>query len=449
MSKAFARQTKLSNIGGRSDYISNPTRQENIVLHSTEFMQNEWKDYSDFERQNKKSVGDNVEGREIIIHLPHELSYNKDELKEIMDKYCQKTLGNNRDFEYAVHWNKDKTNLHAHILFSERERNLEREPKTYKKNIWINKETGKLAKANSENAELRFKVGDIQYDKTTGEIKYNDDPFTTKDRHFKTKEFNEQIKQNQVDILNEHNFEYRMHDPKKEIAQVHKGHVEKRKPETYERLEKYNNNVISMNEYLNKMKMTVKEYLDKFKNLFNHYQKPRIDTRELELQQKINELENQLKELKSDLVKPEKDINAYDKALNKLRNLDTKQRYVKNKKVGLLDFKGQEAKRSELQSISKQIDSLDKKLDNSRPRYNESTKLSDKIRKEITVLERKIEGGKQGLENYRHTNKIRVAKQERIKGFSVEELAKYQKAVDDKKQAQQERDKTYGKSRGR
>ena len=31
-------------------------------------------------------------------------------------------LGDNRDFEYAVHWNKEKTNLHAHIIYSERER---------------------------------------------------------------------------------------------------------------------------------------------------------------------------------------------------------------------------------------------------------------------------------------------------------------------------------------
>jgi hypothetical protein len=34
--KGFARVTKLSNVGGRADYISNPDRQESIVAKSRE-----------------------------------------------------------------------------------------------------------------------------------------------------------------------------------------------------------------------------------------------------------------------------------------------------------------------------------------------------------------------------------------------------------------------------
>ena len=44
--------SKLSNIVGRSDYISNPNRQENILAKST-FI--DWKPYQEYERTHKKS----------------------------------------------------------------------------------------------------------------------------------------------------------------------------------------------------------------------------------------------------------------------------------------------------------------------------------------------------------------------------------------------------------
>ena len=54
--------------------------------------------------------------------------------------------GNNRDYEYAVHWNSSRTNLHAHFIYSERERNLERKPKIYKRDIWADSKTGRTCK---------------------------------------------------------------------------------------------------------------------------------------------------------------------------------------------------------------------------------------------------------------------------------------------------------------
>lgn len=223
MSLSFARQTKLSNISGRSDYISNLQRQEKIVLHSKENMQNDWKDYAKFENENTKSYTENNQGREIIIHLPHELANDKAKLKKVVDDYSKTLLGKNRDFEYAVHWNKKESNLHAHILFSERERNIEREPKTYKRDMWYDKETNRMAKANAPGSELRFKKGEIQRDKETGEIKYNDNPFSIKDKHFATKAFNYEIKETHKNIMNKYGYDFRLFDPKKEVAQKHLG----------------------------------------------------------------------------------------------------------------------------------------------------------------------------------------------------------------------------------
>ena len=67
----FVRMSKLSNIVGRSDYISNPNRQENILAKST-FI--DWKPYQEYERTHKKSSKANNEGRELIIALPNNWS---------------------------------------------------------------------------------------------------------------------------------------------------------------------------------------------------------------------------------------------------------------------------------------------------------------------------------------------------------------------------------------
>lgn len=219
MPKIYARTTKISNAGGRSDYISNPKRQENIVLHSKENMLNSWNDYSAFESANKKSKTENNEAREIVIALPNELDKDPMKLKEICDDLSKDLLGNNRDFEYAVHWNENKTNLHLHLLFSERERIIDREPKTYKKDFWYDKETNKLAKANAPGAELRFKAGQVQVDKNTGEIKYNDEAFSIKDKRFTSKSFNQERDLIIQKTFAKYNFKLDIYDRDKHIAQ--------------------------------------------------------------------------------------------------------------------------------------------------------------------------------------------------------------------------------------
>ncbi|MDN6390173.1 MAG: hypothetical protein L0J96_10905, partial [Lactococcus lactis] len=193
MAKAFARQTKLGNVVGRSEYITDPKRQEDIVFHSKKHLHHSWEDYADFEKENQKSKDKNNEGREIIIALPHKLESDLPKLEKIIDEYSFKLLGKKRDFEYAVHWNEKKTNLHAHIIYSERERVTEREPKRYKRDMWFNIENNRMAKANSEGAELRYKKDEIMKDKE-GNVRYDSNPFTSKDIKFKNRSFNDEIK---------------------------------------------------------------------------------------------------------------------------------------------------------------------------------------------------------------------------------------------------------------
>lgn len=366
MSVSFARQTKLNNIVGRADYISNSTRQENIVLHSKEHLLNDWKEYSNFEKNNQKSKEENNEGREIIIHLPHELENDLNKLKEVIDDYSLKVLGNNRDFEYAVHWNKAKTNLHAHILFSERERENEREPKRYKRDMWYDKDTNRMAKANADNAELRFKKGDIMRDKE-GNVRYDEEQFSIKDKYFTTKEFNEELKTYHKEILNKHGFNFRLFNPEKEFPQKHYGNQHRRKPETLKEIQDHNKQVKETNSFLERMKMTVKEYLAKFKKLFAHNDlKPAIKD--------IDQLEKEIDNKNIELVKLNKaleitndKVESYNQKVKTREKIIKQIKTLKSRKFGLLEIKARNTNETDIKALETHLKSLTNELERDRP----------------------------------------------------------------------------------
>lgn len=182
MANVYGRVAKISNAAGRSDYITDTKRQEEIVLHK-EHMEYSWKEHSEFEKAHQKTNVENNEALEVHIALPNTLSNNKSVLEQVCDSLAHELVGNNKDYEYSVHWNHNRTNLHVHILFSERENQPELEPKVYKKDIWQDKDSHKLAKAYADNAELVHHKGEIQKDKE-GNIKYQTDIFKPKDKKF-------------------------------------------------------------------------------------------------------------------------------------------------------------------------------------------------------------------------------------------------------------------------
>lgn len=473
MSVSFARQTKLSNVSGRSNYISNPSRQDNIVLHSTEHMQNSWNDYAKYERENTKSYAENNQGREIIIHLPHELSKDKDKLKKVVDDYSKKVLGNNRDFEYAVHWNQKESNLHAHIIFSERERNIEREPKIYKRDMWYDKDTNRMTKANAENSELRFKKGDFQRDKETGEIKYNDDPFTIKDKRFKTLRFNEEIKEIHKEVMNEHGFNFRLFDPEKEVAQKHIGNKGEHQPEIFihedketgEIVEKknpyvlqakenkeFNENVKGLNAYLEKMKMTVQEYMDKFKKLFNHVKdSPTIESRLEEMKSELEKLEQEKSVLEQELRKHEKICIPYLREERNLKELEEMENNIKNKKIGMLDFKGQNQQKTDLEKVRNNIEKLETELKDKNPEYMKARTMRDDINQELKMIDSQRKNLLGDIKDYAKTNNLEIDTKEIAKGynkgFNKGDLEQYQENADRKLAEQQKQERLKGRSR--
>lgn len=187
MRTVYGRVAKITNAEGRSKYLLDEDRQEKIVLSKSN-MTHSWKIHQQFEKSNKKTNKANNVAREVHLHLPHELAHDIPRLSRVCDDLCHNLLGDNRDYEYAVHWNSNYTNLHVHILFSERENSIEAKPKLYKKDIWQNEKTGKLAKPNAEGAVLIHKKGEIQLDKYN-QVKYDTDIFTIKDTKFKSREW--------------------------------------------------------------------------------------------------------------------------------------------------------------------------------------------------------------------------------------------------------------------
>ncbi|MDD7278604.1 MAG: hypothetical protein PUH30_03610, partial [Oscillospiraceae bacterium] len=91
----FVRVTKLTDIGGRSAYITNATGQheEEDVLCCGGPVE-DWKPYHDYERTHRRSSEPNNEGRELIVALPNDMSsLSIEELKSRMDSLAQQLIG--------------------------------------------------------------------------------------------------------------------------------------------------------------------------------------------------------------------------------------------------------------------------------------------------------------------------------------------------------------------
>lgn len=194
--QTFVRMSKLSNIVGRSDYISNPERQEDIVAAASYA---NWKLYQAFEREHQRSSKANNEGRELIIALPNEWQQlSKLELTSRMNELAQQLLPGKYEYQWAVHWNKAHTNLHVHLIFSERNRQYGSSG-VWDRDIYLTQD-GKVARRKADRAvDKNGKVKPPVHRK--GEPKDNGKTqLTAKDKKFKSKEWLEQTKHSVADF---------------------------------------------------------------------------------------------------------------------------------------------------------------------------------------------------------------------------------------------------------
>ena len=121
-------ETKITNVGGRRDYISNPARQENLCATYSTINDDEfWNKLAVQNRQQFLKTGQGSrdcscgEAKELIIMLP-----NEEKLKNLDYGALAKYLAEDFKKKYrvecdiAIHLNKTKSNLHAHLIFAER-----------------------------------------------------------------------------------------------------------------------------------------------------------------------------------------------------------------------------------------------------------------------------------------------------------------------------------------
>lgn len=198
--QSFVRMSKLTDIVGRADYISNEKRQEHIVIERSYA---DWKPYQEYERSHQKTNKANNEGRELIIALPNEWqNLSEIELTYRMNMLAQKVLPKKYDYQWAIHLNKKETNLHAHLIFSERSRSFSSVSK-WDRDIYLTND-GKVARrkadrAVDENGNVKPPVHRKGEPKSDGNVQ-----FTAKDTKYKSIKWLEQVKQDVVEFYKEY-----------------------------------------------------------------------------------------------------------------------------------------------------------------------------------------------------------------------------------------------------
>ena len=122
---SYVSNRNLTNVVGRIDYISNPKRQENIVdffnLQNNDFWvqlalenQEQFKASSNSKRANRKAA----EAREFIIGLPQNI-----DTENLAERLCNDFKNKyGVDCACAIHYKAKEDNMHAHLIYSERER---------------------------------------------------------------------------------------------------------------------------------------------------------------------------------------------------------------------------------------------------------------------------------------------------------------------------------------
>ena len=201
---SFIRQSKLSDVAGRIDYISNPKRQEYLyATYQTEGAKPEfWKNLArenqlDFKASG--SAGKCIEGREFIIALPESfVQYGAGDVVRLFAETFHKRYG--VECSAALHHNKTKTNYHIHLIFSERKMLEQPEVKIATRNMFYD-EQGKHRRTKKEilDEQGNLRAGCSIIPK--GEV-YESHIFTKKDEWFKNKAFTKEVKELFTDTIN-------------------------------------------------------------------------------------------------------------------------------------------------------------------------------------------------------------------------------------------------------
>lgn len=256
--KNLVRTQKITNGRGSIKYITKTSDGEILASYSTQSMQ-EWEILFDFNQQRfeeEKQKGNwmmdqrssdgkeakAVEAKMFVVAVPNEKAkQNPEELvKELADDWVST---NQTDCYIALHWNKTHTNLHAHILASERKKKESSEIKRAKRNRYYNADGKECKKADAVRIVHK---GDI--------IGGQNELFESGKIDLKSKEALDAIKEHYSKLLGTELFR----DDGLHLAQTHLPRINDRSSEKvleeYERKREYNATVKEFNEIVDTLK---------------------------------------------------------------------------------------------------------------------------------------------------------------------------------------------------
>lgn len=255
--KNLVRAQKITNGRGSIKYITRTSKGEILASYSSQTLQ-EWEILFDFNQQKfeeEKSKGNwvmnqkssdgkeakAVEAKMFVVALPNERAkQNPEELvKELADDWV---LEHQTDCYIALHWNKTHTNLHAHILASERKKKESKEVKRAKRNRYYNAAGKECKKADAVRIVHK---GDI--------ISGQNELYERGKIDLKSKEALERIKEHYSKLLGTEMFkDDGLHVPQQHLPRVnenstveHLAHVEE--------LKKHNANIKEYNDLVDKL----------------------------------------------------------------------------------------------------------------------------------------------------------------------------------------------------
>lgn len=256
--KNLVRTQKITNGRGSIKYITRDSKGEILASYSTQSLQ-EWEilfDYNQQKFEEEKSKGNwvmnqkssdgkeakAVEAKMFVVALPNDKAkQNPEELvKELADDWVSE---HQTDCYIALHWNKTHTNLHAHILASERKKKESKEVKRAKRNRYYNAAGKECKKADAVRIVHK---GDI----ISGQNKL----YESGKIDLKSKEALERIKEHYSKLLGTEMFkDDGLHIPQQHLPRINERSSEE-VLEDYERKREYNAAVKEFNDIVEALK---------------------------------------------------------------------------------------------------------------------------------------------------------------------------------------------------
>ncbi len=256
--KNLVRTQKITNGRGSIKYITKTSDGEILASYSTQSMQ-EWEILFDYNQQKfaeEKAKGNwmmdqissdgkeakAVEAKMFVVALPNEKAkQNPEELvKELADDWVST---HQTDCYVALHWNKTHTNLHAHILASERKKKESPEVKRAKRNRYYDANGKECKKA---DAVRIVRKGDI--------IRGQNELYESSKIDLKSNTSLEHIKEHYSKALGTEMFkEDGLHIPQQHLPRINERSSEE-VLEDYERKREYNAAVKEFNDIVDTLK---------------------------------------------------------------------------------------------------------------------------------------------------------------------------------------------------